>query len=288
MTTNGTAHPFPLKPPVEMPPRPEPTRHLVIEVRDGDVVLGTEEPTVEDVAAWSQKPAPRACVKHATRGRPDMSCLACNVLSEPPRGDVELVFGFACVPNEQLLAECQRRGLTEKFHFVGRDEPAVDGVSFSDVVGIRELPTFTTGPTPSKLSVLHISGQPPIHVTSEEHYRELFGSPSGGMFDGTGAAISLVPAAPEAEPHDTEPPPTNVENAYEVIGADYGRFVDETIREVVKGMLPSERIAEISEARLARQREALAGELVPIGHRWEHPLTPGDIVEFLNERLGRE
>ena len=102
--TNG--HPFPLKPPVEMPPRPEPTRHLVIEVRDGDVVLGTEEPTVEDVAAWSQKPAPRACVKHATRGRPDMSCLACNVLSEPPRGDVELVFGFACVPNAQLLAEC--------------------------------------------------------------------------------------------------------------------------------------------------------------------------------------
>jgi hypothetical protein len=50
--TNGTnGHPFPLKPPVEMPPRPEPTRHLVIEVRDGNVV-DTEEPTVELVTAW--------------------------------------------------------------------------------------------------------------------------------------------------------------------------------------------------------------------------------------------
>jgi hypothetical protein len=53
MTTNGTnGHPFPLKPPVEMPPPSEPTRDLVIEVRFGDVVIGTEEPTVELVTAW--------------------------------------------------------------------------------------------------------------------------------------------------------------------------------------------------------------------------------------------
>jgi hypothetical protein len=45
--TNG----HPIKPPLPSP-RPEPTRVLVIEVRDGDVVLDTREPTVAEVAAW--------------------------------------------------------------------------------------------------------------------------------------------------------------------------------------------------------------------------------------------
>jgi hypothetical protein len=213
MTTNGTnGHPFPLKPPVEMPPRPEPTRELVVAVWDGDTLLELAE-----------------------------------------------------LSTEELLGECRRRGLLS-------DSPA----------------GFVTQIT-----------RPLATVAAElaEAVNEGTGVPTAPSE--LGAWSELVTRAPELfklfplpqghdEPRDTEPPPTNVENEVPELGQSGNPERDPRLvyREV--GMLPSERIAEISEARLARQREALAGELVPIGHRWEHPLTPGDIVEFLNERLGRE
>jgi hypothetical protein len=57
---NGTnGHPSSPPPPQREEPAPrEPTRHLVVDVRDGDLILDSVEPTLGDVLRWLEANAP--------------------------------------------------------------------------------------------------------------------------------------------------------------------------------------------------------------------------------------
>jgi hypothetical protein len=83
-TTNG----FPSTPPVDLPPR-APTRHLVVDVRDGEILLDSVEPTQDDVIEWLRE-----------NGGTDMltseeSARLVEHLAEPPRVIPALADAFA-------------------------------------------------------------------------------------------------------------------------------------------------------------------------------------------------
>jgi hypothetical protein len=76
MTTNGT--PFPT-PPADAPQR-TPTRHLVVDVRDGDLILETVEPTRDDLIAWLREHGDGDDMLTS-----DESARLAAYLAEPPR-----------------------------------------------------------------------------------------------------------------------------------------------------------------------------------------------------------